>query len=265
VKSDSVVSSLHKLKVEFRFPTGIESVCLLWSIQASSDTYPVGTTGSIPRDKDRGLRLVTILHQTQRLRMRGVIPPLHHIPSWSGQGQPYFYFIFVCFCLFVCLFTQTFYAYVRSLTELADPRQNVFCSSVTALRTKIWSKYNCCKRFMTWQLIIRHLLLTCITSYTHTHTHTHNVSMCFLFVIPHYSVVSCSSFRFIQLFAQDTRQIYCGTSLVPAIVPRLGDSDLKYFWLKKICCDLVGWYQRFAGTRFLHLQRQHAPPHRWQH
>jgi len=63
--------------------------------------------------------------------MRGVIPPLHHIPSWSGQGQPYVYYIFVFafvsffVCLLICLFTQTCCAYVRSLTELADPRQNV--------------------------------------------------------------------------------------------------------------------------------------------
>jgi len=55
--------------------------------------------------------------------MRGVIPLLHHIPSWSGQGQPYVYCMFVF--VSVCLFTQTCYAYVRSLTEPADPRQNV--------------------------------------------------------------------------------------------------------------------------------------------
>jgi len=109
--------------------------------------------------------------------------------EWTGTTL---LLLYICLLLFVCLFTQTFYAYVRSLTELADPRQNVFCSSVTALRTKIWSKYNCCKRFMTWQLIIRHLLLTCITSYTHTHTHTHTHTTCLC--------VSCSLFRIIQLF-----------------------------------------------------------------
>jgi hypothetical protein len=105
VKRDSVMCSLHNLKVEFRFPSGIESVCLLKSIQASSGTYPMGTTGFIPRGKGRGVRLATLLHPTLRLRMRGFVPLRHHIPSWSVQGQPYVYFMFVF--VFVCLFVYT--------------------------------------------------------------------------------------------------------------------------------------------------------------
>jgi hypothetical protein len=178
--------------------------------------------------------------------MCGVVPPMHHVPSWSGQGQPYVYFTFVF--VFVCLFTHTYYAHVHSLTELAGPRENAFCNWAIVLHTKLWSRYNCCKRFMTWQLIIRHVLLICITS------HTQRVCV---FPVRYFALFSClrkigDKFTAVRV-------------LVPTNAPKLGDSDLRDFWVKNICCGLVGWYQRFVRTRFLHLQRQHAPPQRWQH
>jgi len=54
-------------------------------------------------------------------------------------------------------------------------------------------------------------------AHTHTHTHTQNLSMCFLFVIPHYSVVcarhATNLLRFQQMYP-------------------LGNSDLKDVWLQ---------------------------------
>lgn len=39
----------------------------------------------------------------------------------------------------------------------------------------------------------------------------------------------------------------------------------RVFWVMTPRFSLAGWYQRFVRTRFLHLQRQHTPPKRWQH
>jgi hypothetical protein len=133
-------------------------------------------------------------------------------------------------------------------------RMFVFCSSVIVLHTKLWSEYNCCKSFMTWQLIIRHLLLICMTSHTHTHTHTQRV---YVFPVRHSAIFSC--------LRKTSDKFTAVRVLVTTNVPRLGDSDLKDFRVKNICCGLVGWYQRFVRTRFLHLQRQYAPQQRWHH
>jgi hypothetical protein len=69
-------------------------------------SYPMGTRGSFPADKEAGSVKLTIhLHLVPMSKMRGAIPPLPNTPSWRGaqlkkaQGQLY---------LFRILFPQYF-------------------------------------------------------------------------------------------------------------------------------------------------------------
>jgi hypothetical protein len=59
--------------------------CVQNSSGAHPASYPMCTRGSLPGDlRGQGVRLTTDLHLASRLRIRGAIPPLLHMPSRRG-------------------------------------------------------------------------------------------------------------------------------------------------------------------------------------
>jgi hypothetical protein len=63
-----------------------------------SASYPMGTRGSLPRVRDRGVKMITHLHFVPMLEMRGAISPLpqYTFMAWcsvKAQGQFYLYLI----------------------------------------------------------------------------------------------------------------------------------------------------------------------------